>query len=157
MLKPKITDFQGKNGQRIVDYGEGRIYVIKPFKGKKGTTLALKLTKYASGAFGGILAGVLDQIQGGTEVEKLDSVGLIISGVLDGAFQELDDPDFLSFFFDLFSEVYRDNSPIDYDDEFVLEQELPIDLIRHIITYNFRSVFQRLGIAALLKKKVQAE
>lgn len=156
-LNAKVTDFGGKDGQRVVNYGDDRIYTIKPFAGKKGTILAAKLTKYASGAFGGVLTGVIDQIDGGSEVDKLDTIGLMITGVLDGAFQELDDPDFLEFYFSLFSEVFRDGNKIDYDQEFKLEQEYSIDLIRHIVTYNFKSVFQRLGIAALLKKKVSEE
>ncbi|AYD82372.1 hypothetical protein Aci011_042 [Acinetobacter phage vB_AbaM_B09_Aci01-1] len=157
-LNPKVRDFEGKDGQRVVNYDDGaRIYSIKPFKGKKGTIAAAKLTKYVSESFGGVLVGVLDQIDGGTDVEKLDAVGFMISGILDGAFKSLDDPQLHEFYFSLFDEVYRDGQRIEYDDEFKLEQEYAIDLVRHIVTYNFKSVFQRLGIAALLKKKVSEE
>jgi len=157
-LNPKIKDFGGKDGQRVVNYNDGeRIYSIKPFKGKKGTIAAAKLTKYVSESFGGVILGVLDQIEGGTEVEKLDTLGFMISGILDGAFRNLDDPNIHEFYFSLFDEVYRDGQAIDYDAEFTLEQEYAIDLVRHIVTYNFKSVFQHLGIAALLKKKVSEE
>ena len=157
-LNSKVTDFDGKDGQRIVNYDDGaRIYSIKPFKGKKGTIAAAKLTKYISASFGGVLVGVLDEIDGGTEVEKMDSLGFMISGILDGAFNTFDDPQLHEFYFSLFDEVYRDGNRIDYDEEFKLEQEYSVDLIRHIVTYNFKSVFQRLGIAALLKKKVSEE
>ncbi|QIW91545.1 tail assembly chaperone [Acinetobacter phage vB_AbaM_P1] len=157
-LNPVVRDFSGKEGQRVVNYNDGeRIYSIKPFKGKKGTVAAAKLTKYVSASFGGVLLGVLDQAEGGTEVEKLDSLGFMISGILDGAFNSFDDPQLHEFYFSLFSEVYRDGQAIDYDEEFKLEQEYALDLVRHIVTYNFSSVFQRLGIAALLKKKVSEE
>lgn len=157
-MSPVVRDFSGKDGQRIVNYNEGeRIYSIKPFKGKKGTVAAAKLTKYVSASFGGVLLGVLDQVDGGTEVEKLDTLGFMISGILDGAFNNLDDPQLHEFYFSLFSEVYRDGQAIDYDEEFKLEQEYALDLVRHIVTYNFSSVFQHLGIAALLKKKVSEE
>lgn len=157
-LSPVVKDFAGKEGQRVVNYNDGeRIYSIKPFKGKKGTIAAAKLTKYVSESFGGVIVGILDQIEGGTEFEKLDALGFMISGVLDGAFKSLDDPQLHDFYFSLFDEVYRDGQRIDYDEEFKLEQEYSLDLIRHIVTYNFRSVFQQLGIAALLKKKVSEE
>lgn len=157
-LNPVVKDFAGKDGQRVVNYNEGeRVYSIKPFKGRKGTVAAAKLTKYVSESFGGVLIGVMDQIEGGTEVEKLDTLGFMISGILDGAFKNLDDPNMHEFYFSLFSEVYRDGNTIDYDEEFKLEQEYAIDLVRHIVTYNFSSVFQGLGIAALFKKKVSEE
>lgn len=155
--KPVIFDMAGKQGFRSVDYGNGRIFVIKPFRGRQGTTLSLKLGKYVSSAFGGVIEGLIGQIDGGNDVEKLDTIGLMISGVLSGALEELDDPKFQDFFFELFSQVHRDNKLIDYDEEFQLEQDLPFDLVRHIVTYNFASVFQRLGIAALLKKKESQE
>ena len=157
MNKAVVTDINSGERFRSVNYGDGKVFIVRPFKGKKGTQMAMKLTKYASGAFGGILTGVIDQIQGGTEVEKLDTIGLMLSGVLEGAFTELDDPKFVEFFFELFSEVSKDGSPLDFDKEFELDFGLPFDLARHIITYNFASVFQRLGIAALLKKKELVE
>lgn len=154
MQKAVVTDISGRDGFRTVRYEDNKIYVIKPFRGKQGTKLSMTLAKYASGAFGGILVGVVDQIAEGTDVEKMDTIGLMISGVLEGAFSELDDPKFQDFFFELFSNVVVDGSPLDYDKEFQLDFGLPFDLVRHIVTYNFASVFQRLGIGALLKKKV---
>lgn len=157
MEKAVIFDQQGRDGFRSVRYENNKVFVIKPFRGKQGTRLSMTLAKYASGAFGGMLVGVVDQIAEGTEVEKLDTVGLLISGVLEGAFTELDDPKFQEFFFELFSNVIVDGQPLDYDKEFQLDFGLPFDLVRHIVTYNFASVFQRLGIGALLKKKEQSE
>ena len=157
MQKAVVTDIQGRDGFRTVQYENNKIFVIKPFRGKQGTRLSMTLAKYASGAFGGILVGVVDQISDGTDVDKLDTIGLIISGVLEGAFTELDDPKFQDFFFELFSNVSVDGQPLDYDREFQLDFGLPFDLVRHIVTYNFSSVFQRLGIGALLKKKEQSE
>jgi len=156
-VKPKIVDISGKEGFRTVEYDDGRTFVIKPFKGKKGTQLSLKLAKYASGAFGGVLVGAMDKVDGGTDIEKMDTISLMISGILEGAFEKLDDPDFVDFFFDLFSNVSINNQPLDFDKEFQLDFGLPFDLVRHIITYNFASVFTRLGIGALLKKKGQEE
>ena len=98
------------------------------------------------------MVGALDQLGEGTEAEKLDTMGILISGILEGAFQEIDDPKFQDFFFELFSNVTVDGSPLDYDKEFSLDFGLPLDLVRYIVTYNFASVFQRLGIGALLKK-----
>lgn len=158
MEKAVVTDVgTGRDGFRSVRYENNRIFVIKPFRGKQGTKLSMTLAKYASGAFGGILVGVVDQISEGTEVEKLDTVGLMLSGVLEGAFTELDDPKFQDFFFELFSNVVVDGQPLDFDKEFALDYGLPFDLVRHIIMYNFSSVFQRLGIGALLKKKELSE
>ena len=157
MQKTVVTDIQGRSGFRTVEYENNRIFKISPFKGKQGTRLSMTLSKYASASFGGILVGVIDQISGGTEVEKLDTVSLMLSGVLEGAFAELDDPKFQDFFFELFSNVTIDNKPLDYDTEFALDYGLPFDLAKHIVMYNFSSVFQRLGIAALLKKKETSE
>lgn len=158
MEKAVVTDVgTGRDGFRSVRYENNRIFVIKPFRGKQGTKLSMTLAKYASGAFGGILVGVVDQISEGTEVEKLDTVGLMLSGVLEGAFTELDDPKFQEFFFELFSNVVVDGQPLDFDKEFALDYGLPFDLVRHIVMYNFSSVFQRLGIGALLKKKELSE
>lgn len=152
MDKAIVTDISGRDGFRTVRYGD-KTFVVKPFVGKKGLVLTMKLTKYATGAFGGLLAGAVTQIQGGTEVEKLDAIGILLSGVVQGAFEELDDEKFHEFFFDLFSNVFVDNTPLDFDKEFTLNYGLAFDLVRHIITYNFASVFTQLGIDALLKKK----
>lgn len=152
MEKAVVTDIEGRDGFRTVRYENNKIFVIKPFRGKQGTRLAFTLSKYASGAFGGLLVGALDQLGEGTEAEKLDTMGILISGILEGAFQEIDDPKFQDFFFELFSNVTVDGSPLDYDKEFSLDFGLPLDLVRYIVTYNFASVFQRLGIGALLKK-----
>lgn len=157
MQKAVVSDIEGRDGFRTVRYEGNKIFVIKPFRGKQGTKLSMKLAKYASGAFGGILVGVVDQMADGTDVEKLDTIGLMMSGVLEGAFSELDDPKFQDFFFELFSNVSIDGQPLDFDKEFQLDFGLPFDLVRHIIMYNFSSVFQRLAIGALLKKKEMSE
>lgn len=156
-LESTVTTVDGRDGFQIVKYADGREFILKKFKGKKGTSMTLKLGKYVSGAFGGILVGVVDQIEGGTDVDKLDTVGLMLTGVLEGAFRELDDPKFEEFFYELFSCVSVDNKPLNYDEEFQGDIGTPFDLVRHIIMYNFAPVFQQLGIGALLKKKVVAE
>lgn len=155
--KPTVMDIAGKQGFRSVTYDTGRTYIIKPFKGKQGTRLSFSLGKYVSTAFGGVIAGAVDQVTGGDEDEKLDTIGLALSGILQGAFDDLDDPKFQDFFFELFSNVFVDNQPLNYDDEFVLDQGIPFSLASYIITYNFASVFKRLGIDAFFKKKGQEE
>lgn len=154
----EITDVgSGRDGFRIIKLKDGRTFTVKPFKGKQGTRMQASLTKYASQSFGGVLAGIMGQMEGDTEEAKMDALSFAMNGVLQGAFSELDDERFLNFFYELFSCTSKDNVLVDYDEEFTADQGTPILLAVHIITYNFRSVFQQLGIGALLKKKVAKE
>lgn len=150
-LNPQILDM---NDTRIVTYDAGRVYTIKPFAGRDTTKIFAKLVKYGSGAFGGVLRGLYDK----EEEEELNAVSYFIAGALQDAFVDIDDPKFIDFITtELLANVYRNNSPIDYDKEFAGQLLLAFDLMRHVIDYNFRPVFQQLGINALLKVKAQTE
>lgn len=159
-LKPKIHTVTGRDGWRSVNYG-GDIgtFIIKPFRGMAGAKHTASLIKYAAGTFGGVLlelSALIDE-SGDKEVDKMDTLGIVLSGALQGAFDKLDDPDFLKFFFDLFSCVTKNGQVLDFDEEFVGDYGLAFNLVQHIITFNFAKVFSRLGIAALLKTKPTQE
>lgn len=156
MVKSEVTNLDRK---LIVKYPElGTSYVVNPFKGKMCTKMLAKLTKYTSTMFGGMLQGLMGQVEGETEEEKFDTISFLIGGALEGAFHTVDDEQFLDFFYDLFTETTKGNSVIDYDEEFSGENlVVAFDLARHIVMHNFKPVFQQLGIAALLKPKAQEE
>ena len=112
-----------------------------------------KLTKYGSSVFGGVLRGVADS------GEDVDAVSMLVAGSLRDAFQTLDDPDLELFVCEeLVSNVFSNNEPFDWDNEFKGKNMLVcFDLLRQVIQYNFSPVFQELGIAALFQKKEVSE
>ena len=108
-----------------------------------------KLTKYGSSVFGGVLRGVADS------GEDVDAVSLLVAGSLRDAFQTIDDHELETFVCEeLVSNVFSNNEPFDWDNEFKGKNMLVcFDLLRQVIQYNFAPVFQELGIAALFKQK----
>lgn len=156
MIKAEITEL---GSQIIARYPEQNLsFIISRFKGRQCTRLAAKLTKYTTSMFGGLIQGLMGEVEGEDEEQKLEAISLIMGGVLEGAFDQIDNDDFLNFFFELFTCVTKDNKPIDYDEEFTGENlVVAFDLAKNVLMHNFKPVFQQLGIAALFKPKAVEE
>lgn len=154
MFKLEKTNVLDIEDTRIVTYPDGVAYTIKPFEGRDATKAFAKLTKYGSGAFGGILRGAFKSTGDSEEDELgLDAMSLMIAGCLQDAFVDIDDERFLNFLTDeLMANVSRSGIRIDYDKEFKMNITRAFDLMRWVIDYNFRPVFQNLDILAFFKK-----
>lgn len=147
------STFLDMHDNRIVTYPDGTVYKIKPFAGRDNTKVFAKLTKYGSGAFGGVLRGVFQGSED-EDSEGLDAVSLIIAGALQDAFVDFDDPKFIHFLTEeLLSYVFKGDVQIDYDKEFQGNILRAFDLMALVIDYNYRHVFQQLDILAFFKKK----
>lgn len=148
----EVTDI---GSSLIVKYPNGRAFKIDKFKGRFAAKMLAKFVKYGSGFFGGILKTMMTQE--GNEDELASALEIMMAGSIQGAFSALDDEDFLEFFFSLFTSTSLDGKAVDFDEVFTDDLAESFDLAARITVYNFNSVFQKLGIAALLKTKAQEE
>lgn len=93
----------------------------------------------------------------GDESIEDSAIDMLLAGSMQGAFASLDDPDFLDFFYSLFITTSLNGQALDFDEAFSDNLEISFDLAARIAKYNYSSVFQNLGISALLKTKAQDE
>lgn len=140
----------------IVKYPSGQAFKVDKFKGKFAAKMLAKFIKYGAGIFGGIITAMVGKEEGNESIED-SAIDMLLAGSMQGAFASLDDPDFLDFFYSLFITTSLNGQALDFDEAFSDNLEISFDLAARIAKYNYSSVFQNLGISALLKTKAQDE
>lgn len=127
--------------QHIVNIGE-KAYIIYPFNFIEGKKIETKLLKYAAP----VISNLLKAEDEGVGENK--SVAAILDGIA-ATLDESNIDDFVQLQVDLLSKVMCNGGKVNIETEFQCEFDKALDLMKAVIDFNFKSVFQKLGIAVL--------
>ncbi len=135
--------------QHVVNI-DSKSYVINPFTFVEGKRIEAQLIKYLSPIVATMMAaGAGADI----DVDSITSKDLDFSEKLISAFHEMFTvhpvDDIVKFQCDILSKVQKDGRTIDLDKEFACEYDKAFELMKEVVMFNFKSVFQKLGIIAL--------
>ena len=132
--------------QEIVNIKDSS-YVINPFLFIEGKKIEAQLIRYMSPFMEKILAIKEDESKSATEAETEFSKALVEA--LKETFTTHDIEEIVKFQCDVLAKVQKDGRTINLDTEFACEYDKCFELMKAVIMFNFKSVFQKLGIAAL--------
>lgn len=115
-----------------------KAYIINPFKGIKGFKIQAKLLKIVSSGIGALGTGS----ENGDEPE-IDNLMAGIKLLL----TENDVDDIFKLIEEIISDTQTLDGSIDFDKEFSQNYLALFELIKEIILFNYKDVFQKLGIS----------
>lgn len=108
-------------------------YIINPFKGIKGFKIQAKLIKLVSSGLSGL---------GGSE--DVDGIVKAIQVLLG----ENDVDDITNLIMEILSDTMTPDGKLDFDTEFSQNYLALFELLKEVILFNYKDVFQKLGINA---------
>lgn len=110
-------------------------YIINAFKGKQGFLLKAKLLKIVSPALGALRGAA----------EDADMVS-VITAVVTEVVNRIDESETLDLIIELLSNVYKGSVKLNFDTEFAQNYSAIYLLLAEVIKFNYKDVFQTLGI-----------
>lgn len=125
---------------------ESKTYVIYPFNFIEGKRIEARLLKYAAPVLSKFVKADAEA-KGQDEDSESQTLSAILEGITD-SLKDGDINDFVQLQVELLSKVQCNGSQINLDREFECEFDKALDLMKEVIVFNFRSVFQ-LGIAVV--------
>lgn len=111
----------------------GQTYIINPFKGIKGFKIQAKLLKLISSGVGALGTDEGDEVNG-------------LINAIKSLLAENDVDEITNLILEIISDTKTMDGNIDFDKEFSQNYLSLFELVKEIILFNYKDVFQKLGI-----------
>ncbi len=111
----------------------GQTYIINPFKGIKGFKIQAKLLKLISSGVGALGTDEGDEVNG-------------LMNAIKSLLAENDVDEITNLILEIISDTKTMDGNIDFDKEFSQNYLSLFELVKEIILFNYKDVFQKLGI-----------
>lgn len=131
--------------QHIVNINDSS-YIINPFGFVEGKKIEAQLVKYLAPLVAEMFTVDGEKVESSEDAKDADFSKRMISALHD-VFEKHPVDEIVQFQCSILSKVQKDGRTIDLDKEFACEYDKAFELMVEVINFNFKTVFQKLGIA----------
>lgn len=124
--------------QQIVHINDND-YIINPFMGLQGLKIQNKLIKYAGTVITKLNASTEQDVN---EEDVFGNIAEILQTLLSGD----NEKEITDLIVELVSKVQKNGQPINFDKEFSCNYVTLFELVKEVVMFNYKDVFQKLGI-----------